>query len=258
MTESQGPPADAGEVTLPPGTAELWQPAGRPRRGPRPGLSVEAITRAAIDIADGEGLAAVSMARVAKALGVTTMALYRYVASKEALLALMLDAIAPLPEEPEDPALPWRVRLETWCRDQLALFVEHPWMGQLVGVAAVGPNRVGWIERGLRALEDVRVSEGLKTAIVGRLSLHLLTEGQMLVAMRAADAGADSDHPALLDFNAMLRAVTNPQDHPAITAALDAGAFSNDGPNDVDDAGLGLTILLDGVEALLRRAAPGG
>ncbi|WP_152232373.1 TetR/AcrR family transcriptional regulator [Georgenia ruanii] len=258
MTRSPGSTADGGGMTLPPGTAELWQPVGRPRRGPRPGLSVEAITRAAIEIADGEGLAAVSMARVAKALGVTTMALYRYVASKEALLALMLDAIAPLPDEPEDPAAGWRARLERWCRDQLALFVEHPWMAQLVGPVAMGPNRVAWIERGLRALADVDVSEGLKTAIVGRISLHLLTEGQMLVAVTAAATGADSDHPALMDYNAMLRAVTNPDDHPAITAALDAGAFGSEGSGDLDEAGLGLTILLDGVEAVLGRAARGG
>jgi AcrR family transcriptional regulator len=242
-------------VTLPPGTAELWQQDDRPRRGPRPGLSVEAITRAAVEIADGEGLAAVSMARVAKALGVTTMALYRYVASKEALLALMLDAIAPLPDEPEDTALPWRARLENWCRGQLALFVEHPWMAQLIGPVAIGPNRVAWIERGLRALEDVDVSEELKTALVGRLSLHLLTEGQMLVAVRAAGTGAASDHPALMDYNAMLRAVTNPQEHPAITAALDAGAFGGESSGEVDEADLGLTMMLDGVEAVLARAA---
>jgi hypothetical protein len=77
----------------------------------------------------------------------------------------------------------------------------------------------------------------------------------------------------MMDYNAMLRAVTNPQDHPAITAALDAGAFGGDAARGdaardgeardgeaggVDEAALGLTILLDGVEAVLGRAAQGG
>lgn len=250
-----GTGANGGGATdsYPPGTAELWQQE-RPRRGPRPGLSVEAITRAAVEIADFEGIAAVSMARVAKALGVTTMALYRYVDSKDALLAIMLDAVVPPPEEPDDPSLPVRERLELWCRGQLAIYVEHPWVGQLVHVPAVGPNRVAWIERGLRILDGADVPASLKTAIIGRLSLHLLTEGQVLVALTAADAGAGSDHPMLMDYDAMLRAVTTPQGHPAITAALEAGAFGADDPGDVDHAGLGLAILLDGVEAVLERA----
>lgn len=243
----------AAARSSPPGTAELW-PQGRPRRGPRPGLSVEAITRAAVEIADFEGVAGVSMARVAKALGVTTMALYRYVDSKDALLAVMLDAVVPPSEEPDDPSLPMRARLERWCRGQLAIYLEHPWMGQLVHVPAVGPNRVAWIERGLRILDGADVPASLKTAIVGRLSLHLLTEGQALLALTAADAGTASDHPMLIDFDAMLRAVTTPRDHPAITAALEAGAFGPDDPGDVDHAGLGLAILLDGVEAVLERA----
>lgn len=248
-----GPTAqDDAPQGLPPGAA-LWQRTERPRRGPRPGLSVDVITAAAVEIADGEGIDAVSMARVAKALGVTTMALYRYVPSKDGLLALMLDSVAPLPAGPDDAAGTWRERLEAWCRGQLDLFVEHPWMGQLAHLPAVGPNRVAWIDRGLRALADVDVPEALKTAVVGRLSLHLLTEGQMLVAMRAAAAGASSDHPAVMDFDALLRSVTDPQRHPALTAALDAGAFTDEGGAGVDHVGLGLSILLDGVTAVLAR-----
>lgn len=251
-------PTPGGERALPglpPGMLELWQQGERPRRGPRPGLSVEAITTAAIEIADSEGLSAVSMARVAKELGVTTMALYRYVPSKEALLVLMADAVAPPPLRSDYSALPRRARLEAWCRDQLALFVQHPWTAQLTSLPAVGPNRVAWIEQGLRALAGVAVPESLKTAVIGLLSLHLLTEGQLRVAFQVAGSGGESEHPALLDYASLLRALTTPQDHPAITAALDAGAFGGEGDGSVDQAELGLTMLLDGVEAVLERAS---
>ncbi|MEV6522678.1 TetR/AcrR family transcriptional regulator C-terminal domain-containing protein [Longispora sp. NPDC051575] len=74
-------------------TAELlWGPGPRPSRGPKPGLTLERIVAAAIAIADAEGLAAVSMQRVAGDLDFTKMSLYRYVPGKAELTALMVDA----------------------------------------------------------------------------------------------------------------------------------------------------------------------
>src|SRR5258708_31696846 len=84
---------------LPPGLDLLWGRRGRGQRGPKPGLSVDAIVAAAIRIADAEGLEAVSMAHVADQLGFTTMSLYRHVASKEELLQLMWNASAQGAEE---------------------------------------------------------------------------------------------------------------------------------------------------------------
>ena len=80
----------------------------------------------------------------------------------------------------------------------------------------MGPNRVAWLERGLQALSDLDLPEPVKTAIVGMLSLHLLTEGQAAVAfqdLRRAGIGSPQtapQHPAVLDFGAMLTAATNP------------------------------------------------
>ena len=83
------------------------------------GLSVEKVVAAAIALADEEGLAAVTMARVAERVGFTTMSLYRHVASKEELVRLMLDSVLGLP--PEFPMLDWRAGLEGWARALLAL-----------------------------------------------------------------------------------------------------------------------------------------
>ena len=76
-------------TVLPPSLELLWGRREVGRRGPKPGLNVDAIVAAAVDIANAEGLAAVSMARVAKAVGFTTMSLYRYVTNKDELLQLM-------------------------------------------------------------------------------------------------------------------------------------------------------------------------
>src|SRR5919112_272562 len=77
---ANGVAGEAGLVEL------LWGLRQPPSRGPKPTLSVGRIVEAAVDVADAEGLAAVSMQRVADALDVTKMALYRYLAGKAELL----------------------------------------------------------------------------------------------------------------------------------------------------------------------------
>ena len=76
---------------MPPSIALAWGRAERPRRGPKPGLSLERIVAAGIHLAVTDGLGSVSMGRVAAELGASTMALYRYVPAKDDLLTLMVD-----------------------------------------------------------------------------------------------------------------------------------------------------------------------
>src|SRR5919112_1054849 len=71
----------------------LWGLQQRPKRGPKPRLTVEQIVQAALGVADAEGLAALSMRRVADELGVAPMSLYTYVPSKAELIDVMLDAV---------------------------------------------------------------------------------------------------------------------------------------------------------------------
>src|ERR1700729_3685391 len=80
----------------------LWGARDRPRRGPRPSLSLERIVTEAISLADAEGLANLSMQHLAERLGCAKMALYRYVPGKAELVALMLDG--GLGDPPQPPA----------------------------------------------------------------------------------------------------------------------------------------------------------
>src|SRR5580692_11392634 len=121
---------EPGPRPLPPGLDLLWGRRERGKRGPRPGLSADAIVNAAIRLADAEGLDAVSMARVAAELGFTTMSLYRYVANKDELLQLMWNAstlgaedLAPGSLAPGGEGLAageggWRDRLRRWTTIQ--------------------------------------------------------------------------------------------------------------------------------------------
>lgn len=242
--------------------AALWGTASTPRPGPRPRLTVQVIGTAALEIADADGLAAVSMARVAKRLGVTTMALYRYVASKDELVSVLLDLAVPAPAEPLTGQT-WRERLERWALAQLEIAGRRPWMvEQLTGAgrAALGPNQVAWVECGLAALDGTGLPESLKVGIVGTLSLHLLTEGQVYAAAAASAGVPGAGHVALLDWTAIFRGVVDPVTHPHLARALDADAFTEDDAGDASD-NLALTMLLDGVAELIDRfggaAAPG-
>lgn len=75
-----------------------WGLRDRPAKGPKPGLSLERIVAAAVGVAASDGLAAVSMGRVAQELGASTMSLYRYVSAKDELYVLMQEAAVGPPE----------------------------------------------------------------------------------------------------------------------------------------------------------------
>ncbi|WP_328765019.1 TetR/AcrR family transcriptional regulator C-terminal domain-containing protein [Streptomyces sp. NBC_00272] len=140
-----------GMVRAVPGVGTVVAAPSRPARAAhpvaasRPGRPSEAssaqtpltlgrIVGAAVTVADTEGLAAVSMRRVAFELGVATMSLYRHVAHKDDLLTRMMDtAIAeyPLPADPPDG---WREAVELAARQLWDLFRRHPWFAPALSV----------------------------------------------------------------------------------------------------------------------------
>jgi DNA-binding transcriptional regulator YhcF (GntR family)/AcrR family transcriptional regulator len=91
-------------------------------------LTSERIVAVAIAVADSEGLAAVSMRRVAAEIGVSTMTLYRHVAGKDDLLLRMMDTAFSRRRFPDNPPEGWRERLELVARMLWAMFRRHPWL----------------------------------------------------------------------------------------------------------------------------------
>ena len=99
---------DDEDDDLPRGVALAWGVAASPQRGPKREMSVERIVEAAVEIADAEGLGAVSMAAVAARLGYTPMSLYRYVTAKDDLVLLMQEEATGLPPESVREVEGWR------------------------------------------------------------------------------------------------------------------------------------------------------
>src|ERR1700694_3003430 len=108
--------------------ALLWRDSAVvPRHGPRQGLSIDAVVAAATHVADREGLEAVTMRRVANALGVAPMTLYTYVPGKAELLDLMLDAAYASMPRVDNFGQPWRQRLVAIAEENKVLVENHPW-----------------------------------------------------------------------------------------------------------------------------------
>lgn len=115
----------------------------------------ERIVTAAIDVADTEGLAGLSMRRVATEIGVATMSLYRHVTDKDDLLLKMIDAVfanRPLPEAGPDG---WRDRLELAARTLWSTFRRHPWLAPALSMTRPTPvpNAVHYTEWALATLD---------------------------------------------------------------------------------------------------------
>jgi AcrR family transcriptional regulator len=113
------------------GTVVANRPAAtRPtrRRGTAASPARDDVVRTAIGVADAEGLATLSMRRIAAELGIPTMSLYQHVASKDELVTLMIDRAFGEEPLPAEPAVGWRPALEKAARLQWAAFRRHPWL----------------------------------------------------------------------------------------------------------------------------------
>jgi AcrR family transcriptional regulator len=117
----------------------------RPAPPPHPSeLSRARVVRAAIRLADADGIEAVSMRVLAARLGVATMALYRYVSGKDDLVEAMVDTLLAESWEPGDQGWGWRVFLEHEARQEGERYRRHPWLVAILSTARppLGPARV--------------------------------------------------------------------------------------------------------------------
>lgn len=212
----------------------LWRdtPADRRTRG----LSRGRIVAAAIELADTEGIDALSMARLAERLGCGTMSLYRHIANKDELVTFMLSSAAGPP--PAIDVADWRLALGDWADGLWDVYHRHPWILQ---AAAAGPpadpGQLAWLDAGLAALGGTGLTERDKLGAVMAV-LHFV-RGAAALDIEAAPVDAPQ-------YPSLLRRVLNPDRFPALAAALADGAF--DGADDaLTEFHAGVDQLLDGI-----------
>ncbi|WP_078970877.1 TetR/AcrR family transcriptional regulator [Streptomyces chattanoogensis] len=213
-------------IWMRPEQASVGRPAERSRAE---------ITAAAVELADREGLEAVSMRRVASVLGTGAASLYRYVATRDDLLDLMTDSTAGEYDLPA-PSGDWQADLLAIARQARQIMRRHPWLPTMVmGRPRLGPHGVDLLEHMLDVLADHPADAERK------LEAFALVSGLTALFVQNEMAAEDSSAPRQ---SAYLRHVAAAGSHPRITALL---AASPGGGNARDRFDAVLTRALTGV-----------
>jgi AcrR family transcriptional regulator len=193
-------------------------PPGR-RRGPRPRYGREDVARAAVAIADAEGLEAVTFRAVATRLGTGVMSLYNYIPDKQALvfdMAELITAELALPEPTGD----WRADMHVVAGRQRDLALRHPWLVEAVShLQPLGPATLDFLEFALGALEPAGLSAR------DRLETIALVNGFVLNIVRAELEGraAAADPERQTAQYAMLPELLATGRYPRFAAAMAEG-----------------------------------
>ncbi|MFC4961312.1 TetR/AcrR family transcriptional regulator [Streptomyces mauvecolor] len=224
----------------------VWERPEPPNRPVPAPLSRERIVRAAIQLADADGLDAVSLRKVATVLDVRPMRLYGYIAGKEELLDLMVDAVH---AEIRPVGDGWREVLRSLAETTRHAVHEHEWLADLLGGRPqLGPHALATGEAVMAALGDVDVDAVMP--VVSSVNAYVIGAVRRETAERRAERATGMDEkrwqatlgPYLVRtfatgrFPALARVVRD-------AAHLDADQTFQ----------LGLDFLLDGIEARIAR-----
>ncbi|MFD3946297.1 TetR/AcrR family transcriptional regulator [Streptomyces sp. NPDC058579] len=245
-------PGDGGGSFLPASIEAAWGLRERPSKGPKPGLTLDRIVGTAVTVASTEGLDALSMGRIAKELGVSTMSLYRYVGAKSELYVLMQDVATGPPPASLPAGTGWREGVEHWARELREIYHQNLWMLRmpLTGPPAT-PNSVAWWERAMVALDGTGLDEGTKVSVVMLVSGFVRNEALMMADIGAV-IGASGERPeeALARYGHTLRRLADPERYPAVARMLDSGVMGQADEPDYEFR-FGLARILDGVALLV-------
>lgn len=241
----------------------LWRHAdeGPRRRGPRPSRSVDDVVQAATALADGSGLAAVTMRAVAERVGVAPMSLYTYVPGRSELLDLMVDAAYLAMPRPRWRSRSWRRRVTAVAETNRALFEDHPWLAEVGTLSRppLGPGQLAKYEHELAAFDGTGLGDAETDAALAYLLGFVEHHTRTAQASRRARQESAMDDAQWWEANAPLLArVVVEADYPRATRIGSAAGAAQGSAHDPERAwAFGLARVLDGLAVLMDRRAHG-
>lgn len=233
----------------------LWGRGLDVKHGPRPGLSIDTLLAAAMEIADAAGLDKLTIRKLAQRLDVAPMSIYTYVADKAELLELMADrALLPLAAK-KYRQRKWQTRVREIARANLKLYLAHPWLLEVSNERPVlGPGTIGKYERELEALEDLSLTDlEQDSALTFLLNYVRAAAADQLRSQRLArESGSNAqwwrEHAAVL-------AELIPQaDYPLASRVGTAAGEAHQGAADAgEDYFFGLELVIAGLANLIDK-----
>ncbi len=227
----------------------LWHGREPTSRGPKPGLTLEAIVAAAVTLADREGLAALSMRRVAAELDVGTMTLYRYVPGKGELLDLMLDRVQRPSGNPADLGDGgWRAALEALARETLALYRRHPWLLQVNQSRPIlGPSALDGMEKVLSLIRPMGLSDPELVSAIIMIDGYVVGAARSQLYQQEAERRTGLTDAEFWQAQVPMLEKAMASGRYPVMASLSEDAFGTD----FDHFEFGLQRILDGLEVLV-------
>jgi AcrR family transcriptional regulator len=237
-------------AALAPGAAPPGPAAARRRGTVEPPLTPGRIVAAAIAVADAEGLAGLSMRRVATEIGAATMSLYRHVVDKDDLLLKMMDAAFAECRFPARRPEGWRAQLELAARTLWVTFRRHPWLAPALSVTRPQPipSGIGCAEWVLSSLDGLGLDPSTLLTIYLTLVNYVRGTAVNLELETDAEASSGLNSEEWLDTQG-----------PAMRSIVEAGRFpvfervtATDYDFNLENLfEFGLQRLLDGLTALI-------
>ncbi|MEO6085132.1 MAG: TetR/AcrR family transcriptional regulator [Umezawaea sp.] len=225
----------------------VWARPERAPRGPRPAHTRDDIAAAAVTIADADGLTAVSMRGVAKAIGAGTMSLYNYVRRKDDLFDLMVDRVVAEIDLAPPPSGNWRHDLHGLARRTRDVMRRHPWFARSLTLRiSFGPNVLRYSEYTLSLLDQAGLDD--RTMMETMPRVNVLIASQVNAEMANAEAIRASGVLAERWYEAQaahLRSVLESGEFPLVSRVFTAGIPQADPDEWLEHS---LDLLLDSID----------
>lgn len=210
-------------------------------------LTRDRILAAAVELADREGIAALSMRRLAQTLGVEAMTLYYHVRNKEALLDGIMDLVFQ-EFEPADPDAPWTSAVRATAISAYDVLMRHPWAAELSFKTGVSPARLRWMDALLGTFRRAGFSPAMTHHAYHAIDSHITGFTLWVVGMPL-------DDETMPDMAASFLSTIPPGDLPNLVEHVEQHVHPTD---DIREFEFGLDLLIEGLERRLAAQTTDG
>ncbi len=203
-------------------------------------LTRDRILAAAVELADREGIAALSMRRLAQTVGVEAMTLYYHVRNKEALLDGIVDLVFQ-EFEPADPDAPWTTAVRATAISAYDALMRHPWGAELSFKTGVSQARLRWMDALLGTFRRAGFSPAMTHHAYHAIDSHITGFTLWVVGMPI-------DEETMPDMAASFLSTIPPGDLPHLVEHVEQHVHPSD---DIREFEFGLDLVLESLERRL-------